>query len=194
MDALTTSTDALPNVLSQALSETTLSEKPDAISLKQAGNVASMTELDAPPPPTKKAFGSPDVTMDSCSEDCMSGEMQTGAGGNVMYRVEDKVKTALRVDELLFSISPDSGTEMSVTAAAGGASQREEHPEIEPVEVSTARGEVALLVAAKQRLEAQHKRIERTLRENRTGISEFREVNGSYLSLIRQTLGPVKVP
>lgn len=173
MDTLTTSTDALPSVLPQALSETTLSEKPDVISLRQAGNVASMSELIDTPSLTKKAFGSPDVTMDCCSED--GGEVQTGAEGRAMYRVEQKAKNT-RVEGLLFSVSPDSGTEMSVTAATGESSERGQRPEIEPVVVSAAREEVAVLAAAKQRLEAQHKRIERTLRENRNSIGEIREV------------------
>ena len=175
MDALTTSTDALPSVLPQALSETALSEKPDVISLKQAGNVASISELMDVASPSKKAFTSPDITVDSSSEDGMAGEVQTGAGESVMYRMDGKSKNALQVDELLFSVSPDSGTEMSVTATTR-ESERGEHLEIEPVEVSTARGEVAALAAAKQRLEAQHKRIERTLRENRVSIGEIREV------------------
>ena len=193
VDALTTSSDALPSTLPhEALSETTLSDKPDALSLKQAGNVASMSEvMDMPPhpPPSQKAFGSPDIAADSCSEDCMMGEVQTGAGGTVIYRINKKSrKNQLRVDELLFSVSPDSGTEMSVTAAMAESERGEEQPEMEPVEVSTAREEVAVLAAAKQRLEAQHKRIARTLRENRASVNEVREVRDG-VNLTAQILG-----
>lgn len=177
MNALTTSI-SVP--FPQVLSDTTLSEKPDSISLKQAGNVASMTELgDVMSPLSKKAFASPDITTDSGSEDYMSGEVQTGAGGGVMYHVNEKPKNALRgVDKLLFPVSPDSGTEMSVTATTEGVAEErgEECSEIEPVKVSTAREEVAILAAAKQRLEAQHLRAERALRENRTSIGEIRQV------------------
>ena len=116
------------------------------------------------------------------------GEIQTDTGGCIIYKMESKVKDfvhrALPPEELAFSMSPDSGTDMTITAPAerrgerGGGSGRGGGGggEMEPIEVSNAREEMAMLVAVKQRLEAQHKRMEKMLAENRASIAETKEV------------------
>lgn len=158
----------------QDQSETLLNEKSDPISLKQAGHVASTSHLDTDMPnPGKKAFVSPSVTIDVASDDGMSpgGMMETGAGGCVLYK--DAKPKGIRMalsKELLLSVSPDSGTEMTVPA-------ERDRVEMEPVGVSRAREAAAMLGAAKQRLEAQHRGLEKMLKENRASIAEVREVS-----------------
>ena len=80
------------------------------------------------------------------------------------------------------SISPDSGTDVggpgnhddTVTAIASG---NHSNMVMEPEEVSSAREEVATLVADKQRLEARHKRLERQLKEIKTKMADVKEVS-----------------
>ena len=60
------------------------------------------------------------------------------------------------------STSPDSGAVMS--------------PIMEPLDVVSSREELATLVADKQRMEAQHKRLQRHLRETRAKMAEVQEV------------------
>ena len=96
-----------------------------------------------------------------------------------MYKVESKlnqvaITRTLVPEELMFSVSPDSGTEMSVTTTAA----EREQAEMEPLEVSAAREAVATLRAVKQRLETQHHRVERMLGENRASMADIREVYG----------------
>ena len=66
-------------------------------------------------------------------------------------------------------LSPDSGAEVSSV------------PTMEPFDVSLAREEVATLVADKQRMEAQHKRLERRLKENRAKGDKIQEVNAYHI-------------
>ena len=47
---------------------------------------------------------------------------------------------------------------------------------MEPLDVASSREELATLVADKQRMEAQHKRLQRRLREIRTKMVELQEV------------------
>ena len=61
-------------------------------------------------------------------------------------------------------VSPDSGTELSSL------------PPMESYDVSSAREELATLVADKQRMEAQHKRVERRLKETRAKMAVIQEV------------------
>ena len=61
-------------------------------------------------------------------------------------------------------VSPDSGTELSSL------------PPMESYDVSSAREELATLVADKQRMEAQHKRVERKLKETRAKMAVIQEV------------------
>lgn len=49
-------------------------------------------------------------------------------------------------------------------------------PPMEPLDVASSREELATLVADKQRMEAQHKRLQRRLREIRTKMVELQEV------------------
>ena len=63
------------------------------------------------------------------------------------------------------SISPDSGT------AELSASQ------VEPFMVSSSREELSTLVADKQRMEAQHRRLERKVKENKSKVLEINEVH-----------------
>jgi hypothetical protein len=67
------------------------------------------------------------------------------------------------------SISPDSGTDI-------GVSGNHDNVVMEPEEVSTAREEVATLVAEKQRLEALHRRLDRLLVESKTKMAETKQV------------------
>lgn len=112
----------------------------------------------------------------------MAGEVEMGPGGCVIYKVDNKPREFTKVAtsrlEMVQSVSPDSGAEMmSVTAAVEGEGEGEgDLPEMEPVEVSDMREAMAVLGAAKQKLEAQHKRVQRMLRENRAGVAEIREV------------------
>ena len=59
--------------------------------------------------------------------------------------------------------SPDSGADMS--------------PIMEPLDVASSREELAMLVADKQRMEAQHKRLQRHLKETRAKMAEVQEVS-----------------
>lgn len=66
---------------------------------------------------------------------------------------------------ILTSISPDSGT-----AEMSGS-------HVEPYNVVCSREEVSTLVADKQRMEAQHRRLERKLQESRGKVLEINEVH-----------------
>ena len=50
-------------------------------------------------------------------------------------------------------------------------------PIMEPLDVASSREELATLVADKQRMEAQHKRLQRHLREIRAKMAEVQEVS-----------------
>ncbi len=62
------------------------------------------------------------------------------------------------------ALSPDSGAELSAV------------PPLEPFDVSSAREELATLVADKQRMEAQHKRLQRRLKAVRERELELHQV------------------
>jgi hypothetical protein len=147
-----------------------LHEKQDPLSLQQAGHFASNSS-EAAVETKEPLLLSPSVTMD----DSLMGEVGTGAGGYIMYKVDNKprefTKVAAACRELELSSSPDSGTEMmSITVPGEGEGL------MEPEEVSAAREAMAVLGAAKQRLEAQRKRVEKGLKENRAGMAAIREV------------------
>ena len=59
--------------------------------------------------------------------------------------------------------SPDSGADMS--------------PIMEPLDVASSREELAMLVADKQMMEAQDKRLQRHLKETRAKMAEVQEVS-----------------
>ena len=81
--------------------------------------------------------------------------------------------SALSSDEP-HSISPDSGTDIDIRSNHGNIV-------MEPEEVSTAREEVATLVAEKHRLEARHKRMQIQLQEAKTKMMEVKEVSGGFI-------------
>lgn len=118
----------------------------------------------------KKASSSPAV-QDPGDEDCLSGMLDTGAGGYVLYRDAKPKDISSFPKELVLSVSPDSGTEMSVTVPV-----ERDQVEMEPVGVSGAREAVAMLVAANQKLNTQHQRMEKMLRENRSSVTEIKKV------------------
>lgn len=179
----------LRSFLDHTPSKTRLNDKAGStLSLKEAGRVASISELASVVFSGKKACeeedslsrGEDEVGAGGCVADPQSGgeednmcEEDPLSGGEeevVMRTVKPKASEGFPKD-LLYPISPDSGTEMSVTAPA-----ETDRVEMEPVGVSRAREAVATLAAAKQRLETEHKRVERGLRENRTRVAQVREV------------------
>lgn len=111
----------------------------------------------------------------------------------MLYRVDNKPREFVKIAagcfprDLVLSVSPDSGTEMSVTAVAAERDQLE----MEPVEVSAAREAVAMLGVVKRRLEAQHERMGRRLKENRAAMAEIREVCALSFSLSFSSLFPL---
>ncbi len=129
----------------------------DSLSLRQAGDVvmsdSQLQQLD-------------DLKTSTVSED-----QTTGPEGNVFYVVREESEnfSSLRpTRELVMSVSPDSGAEMSVTVP--------DQREMEPFVVSRAREEIASLKAAKYRLETQHARLEKKLKENKANVAEIKEV------------------
>jgi len=163
-----TSNEGTPNPPDLEQPDLLLNEK---INVRQAGRIASSSQLEKDErDPTNKEFGSPmEVTEDYLGP---SGMVDTNVGGCVLYKdaKPKEVQNILMCKELL-SVSPDSGTEMSTTVPAEG-----DQVEMEPMGVSSAREEVALLGVAKLRLESHHKRLDRKLKENEARITKVREV------------------
>ena len=104
---------------------------------------------------------------------------------SIMTRPQQLVTMA--ADEL-HSISPDSGTDIGPSRNRGDNSGNHDDVVMEPEKVSTAREEVATLVAEKQRLEALHRRLDRLLVESKTKMAETKQVpNFMILSIILLT-------
>lgn len=142
---------------------------PDPLSLRQAGQYVSstseLTDTSRPSSSKKELASSQTVAMEG-----LTADVQTDTSECVAYKMEDKPKGIVFPSELVLSVSPDSGTEMSVPV-------ERDRPEMELLDVSTAREEVAMLAEGKQRLQIQHTRLERLLRENRASVAEVREVS-----------------
>ena len=148
----------LGSITNQVLSS---GEHPDVISLKKAGAVASSSEFQIMDESTVPAT----VTQE---EDCTNFGNSTGIRSALYKTGRIACIPNHSLVGLLSSVSPDSGTEMSVTAT--------EPMGMEPPSVSTAREEVANLGTAKQKIEAQHSILEKQLRENKANIAEVKDV------------------
>ena len=105
-----------------------------------------------------------DLTNEAAAVDHVTSQASHDTHVTLPAVTSDKISTlGLCARELC--VSPDSGTELSSL------------PPTESYDVSSAREELATLVADKQRMEAQHKRVERKLKETRAKMADIQEVS-----------------